>query len=50
MLWTSVIEPKILSKQLKTCDVAVGALSSTGGRTPIVVYLKKWWLKCALVV
>jgi alanine dehydrogenase len=36
-LWTSVIEPKILSKQLKTCDVAVGALSSTGGRTPIVV-------------
>jgi alanine dehydrogenase len=36
-LWTSVIEPKILSKQLKTCDVAVGALNSTGGRTPIVV-------------
>jgi alanine dehydrogenase len=36
-MWTSVIEPKILSKQLKTCDVAVGALSSTGGRTPIVV-------------
>lgn len=37
-MWTSVIEPKILSKQLKTCDVAVGALShGTGGRTPIVV-------------
>ena len=36
-LWTSVIEPKILAKQLKTCDVAVGALSSTAGRTPIVV-------------
>jgi alanine dehydrogenase len=36
-LWTSVLEPKILSKQLKTCDVAVGALSSAGGRTPIVV-------------
>lgn len=37
-VWTSVIEPKILAKQLKTCDVAVGALSSTGGsRTPIVV-------------
>ncbi|MEP6677108.1 MAG: alanine dehydrogenase [Ferruginibacter sp.] len=36
-MWTSVIEPKILSKQLKTCDVAVGALSSSGGRTPIVV-------------
>jgi alanine dehydrogenase len=37
-MWTSVIETKILSKQLKTCDVAVGALShGTGGRTPIVV-------------
>lgn len=37
-MWTSVLEPKILSKQLKTCDVAVGALSSLGGqRTPIVV-------------
>jgi len=36
-LWTSVIEPKILAKQLKTCDVAVGALSSSSGRTPIVV-------------
>jgi alanine dehydrogenase len=37
-VWTSVIEPKILGKQLKTCDVAVGALShGTGGRTPIVV-------------
>ena len=36
-LWTSVIEPKILSKQLKTCDVAVGAVSSGGGRTPLIV-------------
>ena len=36
-LYTSVIEPTILTKQLKTCDVAVGALSSSGGRTPIVV-------------
>jgi alanine dehydrogenase len=36
-MWTSVIEPKILSKQLKTCEVAVGALSSQTGRTPIVV-------------
>jgi len=36
-LWTSVLEPKILAKQIKTCDVAVGALSSNGGRTPIVV-------------
>ena len=36
-LFTSVIEPKILSKQLKTCDVAVGALAASGGRTPLVV-------------
>jgi alanine dehydrogenase len=36
-LWTSVLEPRILSKQLKTCEVAVGALSSQAGRTPIVV-------------
>ncbi|HZG25676.1 MAG TPA: alanine dehydrogenase [Chitinophagaceae bacterium] len=36
-LWTSVIEPKILAKQLKTCEVAVGALASQTGRTPIVV-------------
>ncbi len=36
-MWTSVLEPKILAKQLKTCDVAVGALSGAGGRTPIVV-------------
>jgi alanine dehydrogenase len=36
-VYTSVIEPKILSKQLKTCEVAVGALSSQTGRTPIVV-------------
>jgi alanine dehydrogenase len=36
-LWTSVIEPRILARQLKSCDVAVGALSSSSGRTPIVV-------------
>jgi len=36
-LWTSVIEPRILAKQLKTCEVAVGALTSQSGRTPIVV-------------
>ncbi len=36
-LWTSVIEPKILAKQLRTCDVAVGALGNDGGRTPMVV-------------
>lgn len=36
-LWTSVIEPRLLAKQLKTCEVAVGALSSQTGRTPVVV-------------
>ncbi len=36
-MWTSVLEPKILAKQLKTCDVAVGALSGATGRTPVVV-------------
>ncbi|MDB5253013.1 MAG: alanine dehydrogenase [Flaviaesturariibacter sp.] len=36
-IWTSVLEPRMLAKQLKTCEVAVGALSSEAGRTPIVV-------------
>ncbi len=36
-LWTSVIEPRILAKQLKTCEVAVGALYTPGARTPVVV-------------
>ena len=36
-IWTSVIEPRILSKQLKTCEVAVGALTNEAGRSPIVV-------------
>jgi alanine dehydrogenase len=36
-IFTSVIEPKILAKQLKTCEVAVGALNSQNGRTPIIV-------------
>lgn len=36
-LWTSVLEPRMLAKQLKTCEVAVGALSSQTGRTPVVV-------------
>ena len=36
-MWTSVIEPRILAKQLKTCEVAVGALGSDSGRTPLIV-------------
>src|SRR5258706_5321453 len=36
-LWTSVIEPRMLSKQLKTCEVAVGALGFEKRRTPMVI-------------
>jgi alanine dehydrogenase len=36
-VWTSVLEPTILAKQLKTCEVAVGALRNEFGRAPIVV-------------
>lgn len=36
-LWTSILEPKMLAKQLRTCEVVVGALSSTTGNTPLVV-------------
>jgi alanine dehydrogenase len=36
-VWTSVLEPKILAKQLKTCEVAVGALRNDFSRAPIVV-------------
>lgn len=36
-VWTSVMEPKILAKQLKTCEVAVGALNTESGRAPVVV-------------
>ncbi|HEX9510776.1 MAG TPA: alanine dehydrogenase [Puia sp.] len=36
-MWTSVMEPRILAKQLKSCEIAVGALSSQTGRTPVVV-------------
>lgn len=35
--WTSVLEPLILSKQLKTCEVAIGAMSNDNGRAPLIV-------------
>ncbi len=35
-VWTSVLEPRILAKQLKTCEVAVGALGGDTGRSPVV--------------
>lgn len=36
-LFTSVLDPHILADQLKNADIAVGALSSQYGRTPLVV-------------
>ena len=36
-IWTSVIEPRILAKQLKTCEVAVGAVNNEFGRAPLIV-------------
>jgi alanine dehydrogenase len=34
---TSVLQPKVLEKALKSADVVIGAISSTIGRAPIVV-------------
>lgn len=36
-LYTSVMNPHTLAKQLRNADIAVGALSSQYGRTPLVV-------------
>jgi alanine dehydrogenase len=36
-IYTSIITPNILLKELKNADVAIGALRSNEGRTPIVV-------------
>jgi alanine dehydrogenase len=36
-LFTSIIEPRELEAALKTADVAIGALRSSEGRTPVVV-------------
>lgn len=36
-VFTSVVQPKVLLKALKTCDVAVGAMRSINGRSPCVV-------------
>ena len=35
--FTSILQPKTLLQELKNCDVAVGAIHSEEGRTPIVV-------------
>lgn len=36
-VYTSVLQPKILSKALKTADVVIGAIRAKEGRTPCVV-------------
>ena len=36
-IFTSVIQPKVLEKALKRCDVAIGAISAPHGKTPCVV-------------
>lgn len=36
-IYTSIINPSVLLRELKSADVAIGALRSNEGRTPIVV-------------
>lgn len=36
-LWTSTLQPSVLSEALRTADVAIGAIRGTGQRTPMVV-------------
>jgi alanine dehydrogenase len=36
-IFTSVIQPRVLAKHLKTADVAIGAIRAQHGRTPCVV-------------
>jgi alanine dehydrogenase len=36
-IFTSIIQPKVLLKSLKTADVVIGALHTSEGRTPVVV-------------
>jgi alanine dehydrogenase len=36
-IFTSVIQPRVLSKHLKTADVVIGAIRAQQGRTPLVV-------------
>jgi len=36
-VFTSTIDPKILSKEMETADVMVGAIHSKSGRSPIIV-------------
>ncbi len=36
-IFTSILQPKVLQKALKTADIAIGAVHSNEGRTPFIV-------------
>ena len=36
-LFTSVMQPVVLEKAIKTCDVAIGAIRASNGRSPCIV-------------
>ncbi len=36
-VFTSVVQPIVLEKAITTCDVAIGAMRATGGRSPCIV-------------
>jgi alanine dehydrogenase len=36
-VFTSVIQPMVLEKAIKTCDVAIGAIRASNGRSPCIV-------------
>jgi alanine dehydrogenase len=36
-VFTSIIQPKVLAKHLKSADVVIGALRSSKGRSPVIV-------------
>lgn len=36
-VFTSVLDPDVLARELRTCDVAIGAIHSNEGRSPMVV-------------
>ena len=36
-IFTSIVQPKVLAKHLKSADVVIGAVRSTTGRTPLIV-------------
>ena len=36
-VFTSIIQPKVLAKHLKSADVVIGAVRSKSGRTPIII-------------